>query len=254
MNIVVDIGNTNIKFGFYDGISLIKVIKMSTVKATVDEYLASLKSLLLNTDISLERIKSCYISSVVPVVNSSLSIAIKKLTTITPIFLEVGVKTGVSVKVKNPSEVGADLISATAGAISKGIYPAVIVGIGTATTFTVVNDKKEIIGVSIAPGLEISKRSLTENTSLLTELELKIPKTVLGRTTVESMQSGIVFGHASMIDGMIQRIQAELNYNMPIIAFGGLVDLIVPVCKSAIKIDKNLLLNGLNHIGGLNEK
>ncbi len=253
MRMVVDVGNTNVKFGFYNDGKCLYVLNTTTFKEfTVDEYFAKLKSIFSNSSIALDGITSCFISSVVPEVNRSLALAIKKLVGVTPNFLEMGIKTGISVKVKSPHEVGSDLISAVAGSVSKQVFPAIIVGIGTATTFTVVNSNKEIIGIAISPGLEISRMALADKTSLLKQIELKTPDSVLGRNTTESMQSGIIFGHASMIDGMIERIIEDVGVNMPTIAFGGLSRLIVPICKAKIVVDENLILNGLNHIGGLN--
>ncbi len=254
MNIVVDIGNTNIKFGFYKENQLSTVLTIRTVNLTEDEYYAKLKPLFLGSNIKLDSIKSCFISSVVPEVNTAVSIAIEKLVSIAPKFLEVGVKTGVSVKLKSPHEVGADLIGAAAGAISKSISPVIIVGLGTATTFTILNAKKELIGVSIASGLEISRLTLSSNTSLLKQVDLKVPNTLLGGNTTESMQSGIIFGQASMIDGMIKRIQNELKTKTKVIAFGGFANLIAPLCETDINIYPNLLLDGLNYIGGLNNE
>ncbi len=253
MRLVVDVGNTNVKFGFYDKETCLCVLNTTTFKGyTADEYYAKLNSIFSDSFKGFEDVTTCFVSSVVPEVNRSLSEAISKLMNVTPVFLEVGVKTGIGVKVKSPQEVGSDLISAAAGAIAKNMFPVIIVGIGTATTFTIVNADKEIIGVSIAPGLEISKRALASKTSLLKQIELKVPSSILGRNTTESMQSGIVFGHASMIDGMICRIQEAVDYNFNVIAFGGLSNLIVPLCKTKIDIDENLLLSGLNYIGGLN--
>ncbi len=256
MILCVDVGNTNIKFGFYNNEKLETVLSTATNrKHTVDEYSSSLKQLFSSANISFTDVLGCIVSSVVPEVSNELEVAITRLFGITPMFLEVGVKTGIKIKTGNPKDVGADLIAGAAGAIAMGKLPAIIVGLGTATTFTLISDKKEFLGVSIAPGVTLSLESLVGNASLLKQVRVASPKNVLGTTTTDALLSGIVYGYAGLVDGILERIFDTYSLNSQTtntVVYGGASSLIAPHCKNTYVLEENLVLNGLYYIWRLN--
>jgi type III pantothenate kinase len=163
-----------------------------------------------------------------------------------PILVGPGVKTGINIHCDNPSSVGADIICACVATHFLHGSPSLIVDMGTATKMTVVNEKGAFIGVSIIPGVLMGLNSLAEDTAQLPKVELEVPRNVIGKNTSDSMRSGVIYGNASMVDGMIDRINDEFGRDLPVYATGGLAPMIVPHCKHDIKIDKYLVLKGLN--------
>ena len=156
-----------------------------------------------------------------------------------------GIKSGINLQVDNPSQVGADLICACVGAYNKYPTPALVIDMGTATKIMVVDEKATFLGVSIAPGIEISLKALSGGTAQLPQISLDAPNRVIAKNTVECMKSGVVFGNASMIDGMIERIEIESGSIATFVATGGYANAIIPHCKNKITIDDNLVLDGL---------
>jgi type III pantothenate kinase len=156
-----------------------------------------------------------------------------------------GLKTGLNIKVENPGQTGADLVVGAVAALREHKPPMIIVDMGTATTITVVDKTGAFIGGCICPGVKISLDALTDRTALLPGLQLDRPKHAIGRNTIDCMRSGIMMGNAAMIDGMVERMEAELGYKTTVIATGGIARFVTPMCKTPIIYDKDLLVKGL---------
>jgi type III pantothenate kinase len=182
---------------------------------------------------------------VVPQVLNSMQTAVKKLTGKNSLVVGPGLKTGLNIKVENPSQTGADLVVGAVAALREHKPPMIIVDMGTATTITVVDKSGAFIGGCICPGVKISLDALTERTALLPGLQLDQPKQAIGRNTIDCMRSGIMMGNAAMIDGMVERMEAELGYKTTVIATGGIARFVTPMCKTPIIYDKDLLVKGL---------
>ncbi len=248
MILLVDVGNSNIVFGLADNNDIIQTFRLkSFTDKTDDEYYFLVKPLLDNIEID-----DVIISSVVPIITSAIKNVFVKHYNIKPIILGPGVKTGVSLKVDDPKTVGADIICDVAG-----IYglsdEAIIIDLGTATKY--IYAKNQVFyGVSIAPGVMISMKALVNNAALLPNVEFVQPKKVIGTSTINCIQSGVIYGAASQVDGMIERIKEEINNpNVKVFATGGLAKFIVSLCKNDIEVISNLTLNGLKRIYELNE-
>ena len=249
MILTVDIGNSNINFGVFEGDEVKYVARLATDRAKTEyEYATAIDSLMSISGIDKSSIEGAIISSVVPPLNLAMRDAIRLLYGIDPILVGPGVKTGINIHCDNPASVGADIICACVA--THFIYgsPSLIVDMGTATKMMVMNDKGAFIGVSIIPGVMVSLDALAHKTAQLPMVSLEAPKNVIGKNTSDCMRSGIVFGNASMIDGMIERIFEEVGSSLPVYATGGLSSIITPHCKHAIKYDKHLVLRGLNII------
>jgi len=247
--LTVDIGNSNIILGGFEGDKLSFVVRISTkINRTPDEYADKILGVLAVHNMVGKTIKGAIISSVVPPLNAVIKSAVKLIWGIDSLLVGPGIKTGLNIHCDTPSSVGADLICACVAA--HGIYgsPSLIVDMGTATKIMVVNEKATFIGVSIIPGVQMGLNSLSEGTAQLPKVELEAPKSVLGKNTSDSMRSGVVFGNAALIDGMIDRIKDELGMDLPIYATGGVAHLIIPHCKHSIKMDTHLVLKGLKII------
>jgi len=247
MILLVDVGNSNIVFGLLDNNTITETFRLkSFTDKTDDEYYFLVKPLLDNIEID-----DVIISSVVPIITSAIKNVFVKHYNIKPIILGPGVKTGVSLKVDDPKTVGADIICDVAG-----IYgledEAIIIDLGTATKY--IYAKNQVFyGVSIAPGVMISMKALVNNAALLPNVEFVQPKKVIGTSTINCIQSGVIYGAASQVDGMIERIKEEINNpNVKVFATGGLAKFIVPLCKNDIEVISNLTLNGLKRIYELN--
>lgn len=249
MILTMDIGNTNIALGGFDGDELSFVVRISTeTKKTADEYASKILGVLEVRGIGKRSIRGAIISSVVPPLNSVIKDAVNTVWGIDPLIVGPGVKTGINIQCDVPSSVGADLICACAAVKSLYGAPALIVDMGTATKMTVVNTSGAFAGVSIIPGVLMGLDSLSEDTAQLPKVELEAPRTVVGKNTADSMRSGVVFGNAAMIDGMIERINDELGIELPVYATGGVASKIIPHCKHGITTDENLVLKGLKII------
>ena len=249
MILTVDIGNSNINFGVFEGDEVKYVARLATDRAKTEyEYATAIDSLMSISSIDKSSIEGAIISSVVPPLNLAMRDAIRLLYGIDPILVGPGVKTGINIHCDNPASVGADIICACVA--THFIYgsPSLIVDMGTATKMMVMNDKGAFIGVSIIPGVMVSLDALARKTAQLPMVSLEAPKNVIGKNTSDCMRSGIVFGNASMIDGMIERIFEEVGSSLPVYATGGLSSIITPHCKHEIKYDQHLVLRGLNII------
>ncbi|MEE0839759.1 MAG: type III pantothenate kinase, partial [Acutalibacteraceae bacterium] len=190
-------------------------------------------------------IEDCIISSVVPAVGKSLSAAVSKLCHIVPLMLGPGVKTGLNIKIDNPAQLGADLAAGAVGAIAKYETPCIVIDMGTATTVSVLGENGEMLGGAIAAGVRLTLKALFENTAQLPAVAIEAPSSVIGTNTVDCMKSGLVFGAASMIDGLIERMEKEQGKMKTVVATGGMSREIIRHCKYDIIYDENLLLDGL---------
>jgi type III pantothenate kinase len=249
MILTVDIGNSNINFGVFDADEIKFVARIATDRAKTEyEYASSLGSALSIYGIEKESIKGAIISSVVPPLNMAMRSAIRLLYGIDAILVGPGVKTGINIHCDNPASVGADIICASVAAHFIYGSPSLVVDMGTATKMMVMNDNGAFIGVSIIPGVMVGLDALANRTAQLPMVSLEAPKSVIGKNTVDCMRSGVIFGNASMVDGMIDRFYDELGGEVKVLATGGLSAAIVPYCKHKITYDEHLVLKGLNLI------
>ena len=249
MLLTVDIGNTNITLGAYDGNILAFTARLATdTKKTDDQYAVELKKIFSLYNTGEDKIEDAIISSVVPSVGRSLGRAVSKLCSIVPLLLGPGVKTGLNIKIDNPAQLGADLVAGAVGALDNYTMPCVIIDMGTASTVSVLDKNGAFLGGVIAAGVRLTLKALTENTAQLTSIPIEAPKSVIGRNTVECMQSGLVYGTAAMLDGLLEEIEKELGETPTVVATGGLSREIITHCKKTILYNENLLLEGLRAI------
>lgn len=246
MILTVDIGNSNIVLGGVQGDEIVFEARLRTeATKTSDQYCVDLKILLDVYKVDPEDVEGCIISSVVPQVLNSFQTAIKKLTGKTALVVGPGIKTGLDIRLENPGQTGADLVVADVAALREHKPPMIVIDMGTATTMSVLDANGAHIGGCIIPGVRISLDALTDKTALLPGLQLDQPKRAIGRNTIDAMRSGIMIGTACMLDGMIQRMEEELGSKTTVIATGGIAKFIVPLCKTPIIYDKDLLIKGL---------
>ena len=249
MLLVIDVGNTNTVVGVFDGEKLVQNWRVRTVaNHTVDEYGMLIYSLYKSSKISTKSISDIIISCVVPPMLNILEPLCEKYFHIKPLIVEPGIKTGMPIQYDNPREVGADRIVNAVAAFEKYKTDLIIIDFGTATTFDYVSAKGEYLGGCIAPGIVISSEALFERASKLPRVEFKKPKTIIAKDTISSMQAGIMFGYAGLVDGIVERMKAEVKSNPKVIATGGLAVVIAPETKSIEVVDENLTLEGLRII------
>ena len=256
MLLVLDVGNTNIVVGVFKGEELLNSYRISTVVGrTSDEYSAIIMQLFNLDKIDFNDIEDVIISSVVPEIMHSLENFVVKCIGKEALIVGPGIKTGINIKYENPAQVGADrIVNAVAGYEKYG-GPLIIIDFGTATTFCYVNEKGEYEGGVITPGVKISSEALFQKASKLHKVELVKPKNVIGKNTISSMQSGIVYGYIGLVDSVVDRIKAEMNKSdVKVVATGGLASLIISETKNVKIIDKNLTLDGLRIIYEKNKK
>ena len=246
MILTVDVGNSNIVLGAVEGDQIRFEARLRTdATKTSDEYCIDLKMILDVYGVQPADIEGSIIASVVPQVLNSMQTAIKKLTGKAALVVGPGLKTGLNIQIENPAQTGADLVVGCVAALREHKAPMIIVDMGTATTMIVLDKNSAMIGGCIMPGVKISMDALTDRTALLPGLQLDQPKKAIGRNTIDCMRSGIMMGAACMIDGMIERMEAELGYETTVIATGGIAKFVLPMCKKKIIYDKDLLVKGL---------
>ena len=246
MILAVDIGNSNIVLGGIQGNNIAFEARLRTEPTkTSDEYCIDVKIILDVYGFKPEDVEGAIISSVVPQVLNSIKTAIKKLTGKTALVVGPGLKTGLNIRVENPSQTGADLVVGSVAALREHKPPLIVVHMGTATTMSVLDDSGALIGGCICPGVKISLDALTERTALLPGLQLDQPRKAIGRNTIDCMRSGIMLGNACMLDGMIRRMEEELGQKTTVVITGGIAKFIAPLCKTEMIYDKDLLLKGL---------
>lgn len=255
MILTVDIGNTSISFGVFENESLIYKFKLSSDKnKSADEYASSVRDFLNARNIEPEKIKGAALLSVVPSLRITIIMVLRSFG-ITPVVLGSGVKTGINLRVESPSDMGADIVADAVGALSVCEAPVIIVDLGTANTFTVINEKNELCGCAISPGIRLSADALSSSCALLSDVFLESPKTLLGKNTSDSINSGIVWGSALMLDGFINKIKKEYKTEkeFTVISSGGLSELIIPLCETEIRNEPDLTLKGLYRIYKINK-
>ncbi len=255
MLLVIDIGNTNIVLGVYDGAALLAHWRVATVKTkTEDEYEILFLNLFKASNIDVQSVSGIIISSVVPPLTYVVESVARNCFHIAPLIVSPGVKTGMPILYDNPHEVGADRIVNAVAAFNRWKQSLIIVDFGTATTFDVVSENGEYMGGVIAPGIAISLDALFIHTSKLPRVELKKPKNVIGKNTVNSIQSGILHGYVGLVDGIVNKIISELSAKPKIIATGGLSKIIASESKTIESVEKNLTIEGLLLIWEMNQK
>mgnify|MGYP004469260755 FL=1 len=246
MILTIDIGNTNIVLGGFDDEKLRFISRISTdTKKTDAEYATKLKSILSLYGVDESEVSGAAISSVVPILTQTMANAIKIVFNVKAVIVGPGIKTGINLLADNPAQVGADLICACVAAAKLYTPPVLIIDMGTATKFMLVDESKSFTGVSIMPGVEISLKALTGGAAQLPQISLVPPKKLLGTNTIDCMRSGIIYGNAAMLDGMIDRIGDEVKSELTIVATGGLSRSIIPYCRHDVILDDDLILKGL---------
>lgn len=246
MILAIDIGNTNIVLGCILNRKILFTERISTDHSKTDlEHAISIKTVLELHNIQPSEINGAIISSVVPPITTLIKKALYKVTGCEAKVVGPGIKTGLNILMDNPASVGSDLIVGAVAGIAEYALPLVIVDMGTATTICVIDANKNYIGGMILPGIQVSVNSLSSNTSQLPRISLDPPKRLIGKNTIECMKSGILYGNASCIDGMIDRIQTEIEQPVTVVATGGLASTIIPLCRHQIILDDELLLKGL---------
>jgi len=248
MLLAIDIGNSYITIGAFDGDELLFVTELvSDKKLSVDQYAVSIKNVisLYCDDICVE---GAVISSVVPELSGTVKSAVCKLFSVKALIVGPGVKTGLHIDIENPAQLGANIAACAVSAIESMPLPCIICEFGTATTLSVIDAEAKLTGVVICPGVYTALTSLTEKTALLPGISIEKPKSVIGKNTIHSMQSGFVYGFAAMLDGVIDRINEELGTDANIVCTGFKSKDISSLCKHSMKTDTKLLLKGLNKI------
>ena len=246
MILAVDIGNSNIVVGCIDGEKTYFVERLSTDRGKTDlEYAISIKIILDLYHILPENLEGSILSSVVPPLSSVIKRSVEKVLKKEALLVGPGIKTGLNIKIDNPGQLGSDLVVDAVAAIYEYPTPLIVIDMGTATTMSVIDETGQYLGGAIIPGLRVSLDSLTSRTSQLPRVSLEAPRSVIGKNTIECMKSGAILGNASLLDGMIDRINEELGKEATVVATGGLVSFIAPHCRHSIICDDNLLLKGL---------
>ena len=249
MLLAIDIGNTNITLGASTDDVLAFTARLATeTDRTADQYAVEIKNILSLHGLAYGEIEDCIISSVVPAVGSAISRAVSMLCSIVPLSIGPGVKTGLNIRIDNPAQLGADLVAGAVGAIGEYTLPCVIIDMGTASTVSVIDKDGVYRGGVIAAGVRLTLKALCENTAQLPFVDITAPRTVIGTNTADCMRSGLIYGTAAMIDGLLDRIADELGEMPTVVATGGLSKEIICHCKNDIIYNENLLLDGLKEI------
>ncbi len=246
MLLAIDVGNTNIVFGLFERETLVHQFRIETIRGrTSDEYSVLFYALLGLHRIEPKRIAAAIVASVVPPLTEPMVALVKTSFHLDAKVVSPEMETGMPVLYENPHEVGADRIVNAIAAYDRVKAGCIVVDFGTATTFDCVSPKGEYLGGTISPGIQISADALFARASKLPRVELAKPAHVVGRNTVHSMQSGIVYGYVGLVDGLVERLSAELNFPVEVIATGGLAKLIAPLTRTVAHVDDELTLRGL---------
>lgn len=255
MLLAIDIGNTNLVIGCIRDDKILFKARIATDRTrTSDQYGVEIKSMLEAYGVKRSDIDDCIISSVVPPVFNSVRTGVIKIIGKQPMVVGPGLKTGLNIHVDVPSQVGSDRIVIAVAALAEYKAPLLLMDLGTATTIESVEPDNVYMGGVIIPGVRVSLDALTSRAAQLPGISLDQPKQVIGKNTVDCMRSGMMFGTAAMIDGLVERMEEELGHRCTLIATGGLAQFIAPLCKREIILDKDLLLKGLNIIYKKNKK
>ena len=249
MILALDVGNTNIVFGTVkDGKTAFSSRIHTDRNKTEDEYAVILKTLIDINGMNCVNFEGAVISSVVPQLNEVLKRAVVMVCSHEPLIVSPGIKTGLNIRIDNPATLGSDLVVGAVAALAYYPKPLIIIDMGTATTIVAIDKNGIYRGGVIAPGVRVAMDSLTHNAAQLQGISLTTPKKAIGTNTADCLRSGVVLGNAAMIDGMIDRINEELEGEPTIVATGGLSPKIIPNCKHKIIIDDDLLIKGLEII------
>ncbi len=249
MLLAIDIGNTNIVIGGIQDDKIVFEARIATERVkTSDQYGVEIKNMLDLFGVKVSDLRDCIISSVVPPVFNSVHTGVIKVIGKQPMVVGPGIKTGLNIHVDTPSQVGSDRIVIAVAALAEYEPPLTLLDLGTATTIEVVDKGNVYLGGCIIPGVRISLEALTNRASQLPGIQLDRPKKVIGKNTVDCMRSGVMYGAAAMLDGMIQRVEEELGYSTTVVATGGMAQFVCPLCRRDIKLERDLLLKGLNLI------
>ncbi len=255
MLLAIDIGNTNIVIGCIKDDEIVVKARIATDRTrTSDQYGVEIKNMIEALGVNVSEIEDCIISSVVPPVFNSVKTGVIKILGKQPMVVGPGLKTGLNIKVDVPSQVGSDRIVIAVAALAEYEAPLILMDMGTATTIEVVEPGNAYLGGVIFPGVRVSLDALTSRAAQLPGISLDKPKNVIGKNTVDCMRSGMMYGTAAMVDGIVDRIEEELGHRSTIIATGGLAQFITPLCKREIILEKELLLKGLNIIYKKNKR
>ena len=255
MLLAVDIGNSNIVLGLFGGSGWIRQWRIHTDHNKMpDEYGVLFRDILREENIPRESIETSIISSVVPLLTEKLSEVINALTGRAPLIVGPGVKTGIKLRTDNPSEVGTDLVCNAVAAFQRIGGNCIVVDFGTALTFTAVKTPGELVGVAIAPGIQAAAAALSASTAQLPQVWLQPPEHAIGKNTTQSIRSGVLYGYAGLVEGMIRRIRAELGGEATVIATGGRAAVIAPLTDSITLVEPWLILEGLRIIAERNKK
>lgn len=254
MILAVDVGNTSIVLGVYEGKQLLHHWRISTNRsATSDEYGILIDNLFRHAGLALDRVDGVIISSVVPPLMFAFEQMCESYVGKHPLIVGPGIKTGLNIRYENPKEVGADRIVNAVAAIELYGTPCIVVDFGTATTFDYIDEKGQYIGGAVAPGISISTEALYQRAAKLPRIELVKPRSVIGKNTVASMQAGIVYGFAGQVDGIVNRIKEEYRTNPHVVATGDWAELIAAESESIQTVDARLTLLGLQLIYDRNQ-
>lgn len=247
MTLCIDIGNSNIVLGGFDGDKLCFVARIATdTSKTEDEYASIILDVLSLRKVDKAAIDGCIISSVVPPLNSVIKRAVKFVYGVDSLLVGPGIKTGIGIRCDNPASVGSDIICACVACHNIYSGPCLVIDMGTATKMAVMDEGGTFIGVSIIPGVIMGLKALSSGTAQLPQISLEAPSSLIGKNTADSMKSGVVYGNASLIDGMIDRFCEETGKDLRVIATGGLAEVITKFCKHSIILDEHMVLKGLN--------
>jgi type III pantothenate kinase len=254
MLLTIDIGNTNITLGLYDGKELGPRWRLATAFDHMpDEYGLQLLGLIGHAGQTADSIHGICLASVVPPITSKIIEACRRYLNREPLVVDAGVKTGVRVRYEDPRAVGADRIVDAVAVVHLYGMPACVVDFGTATTFDAISKNGDYLGGAIAPGISIAADALYQRTAKLPRVDLRKPPSVIGRNTVHSIQSGLLYGYVGLVEGMVTRFRKELGPEMKVIATGGLADIIAPETKAIQIVAPWLTLDGLQIIWEMNK-
>ena len=254
MLLAIDIGNTNIVIGCIEDDKIVCEARIATDKTrTSDQYGVEIKTMIEAYGCRIEDVEDCIISSVVPPVFNAVRSGVYKITERQPMVVGHGLKTGLDIRMDHPAQVGSDRIVIAVAALAKRQAPLILIDMGTATTVEVIEPKNKYMGGVIMPGARVSLDALTNSTAQLPGINLDRPGKIIAKNTVDSMRSGIMYGTAAMLDGVIDRIEEELGRPSTIVATGGVAPYVIPLCKHKIALERDLLLRGLNVIYKMNK-
>ncbi len=249
MLLTVDMGNTDIALGFFDNEELkITLHTLTDTKKTQDEYLSLFKMLFREADISYQKVSGGIIASVVPSLTERIKSALESVFSFTFLLVAPPIKTGLSIRIDNPLELGGDLVADAVGTKEKFGFPSIMIDLGTATKVIVIDQEGSFIGGVFTPGLKVSVQALVGSTALLPDISLKRPKKIVGRNTSDSMNSGAIYGCAAMIRGLVDDIEKELGYNCHRVLMGGYAYLVKDLLSSDYSFAPDTVLNGLRII------